>query len=182
MRAPLWFVLAVVAWSSTARSEELRARVQQYRERNEAVIVRELADFVAIPNVNSDTANIGRNAERLVEMLRKRGVAARLLQQPDAPPAVYGELRTPNARRTVVFYAHYDGQPVDPAQWKSPPWTPVLRNQRGEDIPMPATGDSISDEARLYGRSASDDKAPIEAFPSRPCKMCSAPPSSSCRS
>ena len=162
--AQLSFAIAVAAWSSTARSEGLRAQVQTYRERNEAAIIRELAEFVAIPNLASDKPNIGRNAELLVEMLRKRALAPRLLQQPDAPPAVYAELRAPNARRTVVFYAHYDGQPVDPAQWKSPPWTPVLRNQRGEDIPMPAPGTTVPDEARLYGRSASDDKAPIEAM------------------
>src|SRR5919204_6619201 len=114
--AQLSFAIAVAAWSSTARSEGLRAQVQTYRERNEAAIIRELAEFVAIPNLASDKPNIGRNAELLVEMLRKRALAPRLLEQPDAPPAVYAELRTPSARRTVVFYAHYDGQPVDPAQ------------------------------------------------------------------
>src|SRR5919108_2371087 len=113
-----WLALAVAAWPSTGRTEDLRAQVLSHRERNEATIIRELADFVAIPNLASDKPNIGRNAEHLVQMLRKRALSAQLLEQPDAPPAVYAELRAPNARRTVVFYAHYDGQPVDPAQWK----------------------------------------------------------------
>ena len=146
----------------------LRADVERYRKSVEPRIVRELADLVALPNVATDLPAIRRNADLLVTMLRARGVEARLLDNPGAPPAVYGELRSPGARRTVVFYAHYDGQPVDPAQWKSPPWTPVLRDkpleQGGRDLPLPEPGDAVSEEARLYGRSASDDKAPIVAM------------------
>ena len=59
-------------------------------------------------------------------MMRRRGITARTLEGEGGPPAVYGELRSPRATRTVVFYAHYDGQPVDPAQWTGAPWTPVL--------------------------------------------------------
>ncbi len=153
---------------SAGAPPELRDQVEQYRRGAQAAILRELAEFVAIPNVASDLPDIQRNADHLAGMLRARGVAARLLDNPGAPPAVFGELRSPGARRTVVFYAHYDGQPVDPAQWKTPPWSPVLRDkpldQGGRDIPLPETGQAISDEARLYGRSASDDKAPIVAM------------------
>src|SRR3989454_2239107 len=142
----------------------LRKQVEQYRRANEARIVRELADFVSVPNVASDAANIRRNAQRLLEMLAKRGVEARLLEDPQSPPVVYGELRAPDARRTLVFYAHYDGQPVDPAQWKTPPWSPVLRDPNGQELPLPQDGAVLPPEARLYGRSASDDKAPIIAM------------------
>ena len=149
----------------------LRPQVEQYRQANEARIVGELADFVSIPNLASDAPNIARNAQRLVEMLARRGVVARLLEDPQSPPVVYGELRSPGARRTLVLYAHYDGQPVDPAQWKSPPWSPVLRDARGQELPLPDAGGGggggggdLPAEARLYGRSASDDKAPIVAM------------------
>src|SRR5207253_65573 len=104
----------------------------------------------------------------LIGMLRRRGIEARLLETPGAPPAVYGDLPSPGARRTVVVYAHYDGQPVDPAQWKSPPWTPVLLDkpleQGGRELPFPGPGQKVPEEARLYARSASDDKAPIVAM------------------
>ncbi len=161
--------VALVPLRGSARAlPELRDQVEQYRRGAQAAILRELAEFVAIPNVASDLPDIQRNADHLAGMLRARGVAARLLDNPGAPPAVFGELRSPGARRTVVFYAHYDGQPVDPAQWKTPPWSPVLRDkpldQGGRDIPLPEAGQAISDEARLYGRSASDDKAPIVAM------------------
>jgi acetylornithine deacetylase/succinyl-diaminopimelate desuccinylase-like protein len=141
--------------------------VRQYRERNEAAIVRELADLLAIPNVARDSADIRRNAEHLATMLRRRGAEARLLENAGHPPAVFGEIRTPGATRTVVFYAHYDGQPVSPDEWSSAPWTPTLRtaslDRGGRDIPIPASG-RLEGEWRLYARSASDDKSPIVAM------------------
>jgi acetylornithine deacetylase/succinyl-diaminopimelate desuccinylase-like protein len=144
-----------------------RDAVRDYRMANEAAIVRELADLVAIPNVADDSVNIRRNAAQLVAMLERRGVAARLLEAPGSPPAVFGELRSPGATRTVVFYAHYDGQPADSSGWATPPWEPVLRTglQTGgaPAVPIPAAG-QVPGEWRLYGRAASDDKAPIVAM------------------
>jgi len=54
----------------------------------------------------------------------------------------------------VLFYAHYDGQPVDPKRWQgSGPFEPSLRGGKPEDP-----------EARVYARSASDDKGTIIAM------------------
>jgi acetylornithine deacetylase/succinyl-diaminopimelate desuccinylase-like protein len=102
--------------------------------------------LLAIPNLASDEPNIRRNAAAVSALYEKRGVKTRLLEVPGAPPVVFGEIVTPNAARTVIFYAHYDGQPLDPKEWATPPWQPVLRDDR------------------LYARSASDDKAPIIAI------------------
>jgi acetylornithine deacetylase/succinyl-diaminopimelate desuccinylase-like protein len=146
----------------------IRAQVQRWREANEAAIVRELADLVALPNVMADQPNVRRNAEALVAALKRRGLEARLLEEPDASPIVYAELKGPRAERTVVIYAHYDGQPADPAQWAGSPWTPILRDapldQGGKEIPLPQPGQRVSPEARLYGRSSGDDKGPIVAM------------------
>ena len=62
--------------------------------------------------------------------MQKRGLKPRLLEAADkkVPPVVYGEWMTPGATKTVIFYAHYDGQPTDPKDWTgSKPWEPVLR-------------------------------------------------------
>jgi acetylornithine deacetylase/succinyl-diaminopimelate desuccinylase-like protein len=139
------------------------ADVRAWRQAHEVEIVRELADLVALPNLARDAPAIRNNADHLVRMLQRRGLATRLLEVEGAPPAVYGILRSPGARRTVVFYAHYDGQPVDPAKWHGAPWTPLLRDRAlsdgGTGIPLART--PFPPEARLYGRSASDDKGPI---------------------
>ena len=83
---------------------------------------------MAIPNVASDTANIRRNIEFLTAAFAKRGVAMRPLRAPTGgSPALFGELKAPGATRTIVMYAHYDGQPVAGGGWNGDPFTPELR-------------------------------------------------------
>jgi acetylornithine deacetylase/succinyl-diaminopimelate desuccinylase-like protein len=142
-----------------------------FRESNGSAILRDYAALLAIPNVAGDTAHIRRNAEAIRDALARRGVAAELWDlpgEPAVPPVVFGELRVPGARRTLGVYVHYDGQPADPAHWKTPPWRPVLltaaREKGGGERPLPAPGEPIDPEWRLYARSASDDKAPLPAI------------------
>jgi acetylornithine deacetylase/succinyl-diaminopimelate desuccinylase-like protein len=151
-----------------ANADAVRTAVREWRMRNEPAVLRELSSFLAIPNLATDSVSIRRNADTLVAMLVRRGVNARKLEAPGSPPAVYGELRVPGATRTIVMYAHYDGQPVDPARWATPPWTPTLRDapleRSGRVISLPDRGGTLDEDARLYARSASDDKAPIIAM------------------
>ena len=125
------------------------AQVREYCRANEQQILKEFTTLLAIPNVASDTPNIRRNAALIVEMMKQRGLNPRLLEgsSPTTPPAVYGEWNTPGAQRTILVYAHYDGQPTDPKQWtETAPWEPVFRS------------------GRIYARSASDDKAGVMAI------------------
>src|SRR5579863_3989334 len=139
-----------------------------WREAHEASILHEFMDLLAIPNIARDDANIHKNADAIVKLLERRGVKARLLELPGAPPVVFGEIVTPGATQTLVFYAHYDGQPLDPKEWATPPWQPVLRdralNRDSQIVTLPSNG-SLNPEWRLYARSASDDKAPVIAIP-----------------
>jgi acetylornithine deacetylase/succinyl-diaminopimelate desuccinylase-like protein len=145
--------------------EVVRQAARTYRAAHEVEILREFADLLAIPNLASDSENIRRNAERVSALLALRGVSTELLESPGAPPVVYGELKAPGARRTVVLYAHYDGQPVDPAKWTGKPWQPVLRDgpveAGGRDVPWDAVKAPVNPEWLLYARSAGDDKAPV---------------------
>ena len=102
-------------------------------------------------------------------MMERRGITARILETGDAPVSVYGELTTPGATRTLLFYAHFDGQPIGPPEaWATPPFEPTLRSGRLEDnaaiIPWQNARYPLADDARIYARSASDDKAPIVAM------------------
>src|SRR5258706_7876500 len=101
---------------------------------NQRAVITEFADLLAIPNLASDAPNIARNAAAIQAMFEKRGVSTRLLTLDGAPPIVVGDLRAPGARRTIAFYAHYDGQPVDASQWHGAPWTPVMRDTSGNDV------------------------------------------------
>ena len=161
-----FFGMCVVASSVQAQDPaRVRSAVRAYQQAHDVEVVRELADFLAIPNLASDSVNIRRNARFIVAMLERRGIRAQLLESPGSPPAVFGELRSPSATRTLVFYAHYDGQPVDTSQWTKPPWSPTLRSRLGGDvIPLPTQPGTVQGETRLYARSAGDDKSPIVAF------------------
>jgi acetylornithine deacetylase/succinyl-diaminopimelate desuccinylase-like protein len=154
------FLLAAPIFAQT-NPASLAART--YREAHERAIVDEYIQLLSIPNIATDHANIRRNADFIVELLKKRGVAARLVEATGANPVVFGDIRTPGAARTIVFYAHYDGQPLNPAEWATPPFQPVLRDKSlekdGRIIPLPAS--HFDPESRIYARSTGDDKAPI---------------------
>lgn len=152
-------------------AQTTQEKVRDYRRANEHQILREYTDFLSLPNVASDIDNIRKNAARIMELMKQRGLDPRLLEgsSPSTPPAVYAELKTPGAQRTLLFYAHYDGQPTDPKQWTgSLPWQPVFRSATieagGQIIPLPAPGTTIDPQWRLYARSASDDKAGVMAI------------------
>jgi acetylornithine deacetylase/succinyl-diaminopimelate desuccinylase-like protein len=155
------------------KPDQVTQEVRDYRMNNEDRIIRELSEFLAIPNVASDTANIQKNAAHLVEMLEARGIETHLLPVTGRGPVVFGKLAAPNAHRTVIFYAHYDGQPVDPAAWTDgKPFEPALRTgpleTGGKRIPLPADTPQhpaiYNDDWRIYARSSSDDKSPIVAL------------------
>jgi acetylornithine deacetylase/succinyl-diaminopimelate desuccinylase-like protein len=160
--------IAVVSTLIPHAPASLREDVERYVDAHQQAIVGELVGLLSIPNVAADRANIRKNADLLQQMLAKRGFEASLLETV-GNPLVYGERRVPGATRTLLFYAHYDGQPVNPPDWKQPtPFTPILRDGRLEDgareVPGLGTLTTFKPEWRIYARSASDDKAPIVAL------------------
>ncbi len=124
-----------------------------------------------MPNVATNIADVDRNANAIASELASRGFTTRLLRAaPNTPAAVYGELHVSGANHTIVFYAHYDGQPVAQPGWRSQPFTPVVRTapigadtSSSHDVDWRAAS-HIDPEWRIYARSASDDKAAIQAM------------------
>lgn len=159
-------LVTVVAAAQDQSPTAIRNAVREYRQQHEVDIVRSYAQLLSLPNVASDAVNIQFNALAINTRLEERGFQTQLLKVAGAPPVVYGELSTPGAKHTLLFYAHYDGQPVDKAQWASDPWQPVLRDgpADGKAIPLETLQGPLNPEWRIYARSASDDKAPIHAL------------------
>lgn len=163
------FVCAILPPITLAQKiSEVKTKIRAYRQANEHKIIGELTELLAIPNLASDSVNIRRNAVKLTELLQQRGVRTQLLEVAGSPPVVFGDLKTPDAKLTLMFYAHYDGQPVAAMKWDTEPWQPVLRDQAmetgGKIIPMPSPDKAFESEWRIYARSASDDKSPIVAM------------------
>ena len=146
--------------------------ISNYSKKNTGTIINEFTDFLAIPNVAADTAGLQRTAAFIMAMMNKRGIQkVQLLPAvtPGVPPAVYGEVMVPGAKQTLIFYAHYDGQPVNAAQWAKglAPFEPKLFSQAidkgGVNIAAPADG-RYDNDWRIYARGASDDKAGVAAI------------------
>lgn len=138
---------------------------ENHIERNGSEILSQFETLLSIPNVAVDLPNINKNAAHIVEELEKRGVETKLLRMIGTPPIVYGYLPVRNAKRTIALYVHYDGQPVNKANWTNEPWKPTLYDgildEGAKAIPFPESGEPIDPNWRIYARSAGDDKGPI---------------------
>jgi len=166
------YILPLLILLGSAPADDPMQRVRQFRQAHEPELLAEFEQLVAIPNVAADTASLRRTAQFVQGMMARRGIRAQLLAAPTpgVPPVVFGEVRTPGATRTVIFYAHYDGQPVNPAQWREglSPFRPQLAtgplDRGGQLATRPAPGQPLNPDWRLYARGASDDKAGVMAI------------------
>jgi acetylornithine deacetylase/succinyl-diaminopimelate desuccinylase-like protein len=157
--------------SVSAQSPEV-LKIKKYGTENAGNIIKEFFAFLSLPNVASDPIAQQKNADFIMEMMTKRGIQKVQLLNANTvgvPPAVYGEVNVPGATQTIIFYAHYDGQPVNPEQWAKglDPFQPKLFSDAiykgGANISLPVDG-SYKNEWRIYARGASDDKAGVNAI------------------
>jgi acetylornithine deacetylase/succinyl-diaminopimelate desuccinylase-like protein len=160
-----WLAAGAALFLLAATSQDTVARVRAWRAAHERQILRELFDFLANPKIASDTAAIGRNADALQRMFERRRFAPGTVSA-GGPPVVIAERRAPNLRRTLTFYFHYDGQPVNAAEWiHGEPFKPVVvGGGEGRTIALDTSQGDIDPAWRVYGRSASDDKSPVVAL------------------
>jgi len=114
-----------------------------------------LFELLRIPSVSTQPAHAGDcrlAAEWLARDLSGMGFAASVRETPGHPIVVAHDLSAGEGPH-VLFYGHYDVQPVDPLSlWRSGPFDPVL----AED---PATGGKV-----IVARGASDDKGQVMTF------------------
>jgi acetylornithine deacetylase/succinyl-diaminopimelate desuccinylase-like protein len=171
MRCLLNAALGVVCIAAAVQTfaDDLRNQIERYRIAHEVQIVGQLDELTRIKSVAAEPTGLAATADHLQALLRARGFEAmQLSAKLGMPPLVFGELKSPGARRTVVFYAHYDGQPVTRSQWTSDPFIPVMRsgplNSREHDIDWRSAKPPFNPEWRLFGRAVSDDKSSIIAF------------------
>jgi len=109
--------------------------------------VDELKQYLAIPSISAlpeHQGDVRRAAEWTAEQMRQIGLENVKLLETPGNPIVYGDwLHAPGAP-TILFYGHYDVQPVDPLElWESPPFEATIR------------------DGELYARGAADDKGQV---------------------
>ena len=109
--------------------------------------VEELKAYLAIPSISAlpqHAADVKRCAEWTADEMRRIGMQnVRLVETPGFP-VVYGDWLGAEGAPTILFYGHYDVQPVDPVElWESPPFEATVR------------------DGEIYARGSADDKGQV---------------------
>jgi acetylornithine deacetylase/succinyl-diaminopimelate desuccinylase-like protein len=109
--------------------------------------ITELKEYLAIPSISAlpeHHGDVTRCAEWTAEEMRRIGLDhARLIDTPGNPVVYADWLHAPGAP-TILFYGHYDVQPVDPLNlWETPPFEATVR------------------DGEIYARGAADDKGQV---------------------
>src|SRR5262249_54036784 len=93
----------------------------------------EYLELLAIPNVPDKPEDMRRNAEFLSRAFQKRGFSTSLLETSAGRPLVFVEAAATPSARTILFYIHFDGQPVIPQDWaQKSPFQPVVKKADAE--------------------------------------------------
>jgi acetylornithine deacetylase/succinyl-diaminopimelate desuccinylase-like protein len=167
----IYFLFIVLLFFHNAQSQSPEIlKIREYRTRQESHILNDLLRLLSVPNTATDTSGLQENANMLTEIMKQSGIQNVQFLKADelSAPVVYGEIMTAGATRTIVFYAHYDGQPVDPSQWAKglSPFVPKIYTGRIDQgaTEVPRSQTPIDPNWRIYARGSSDDKAGIMAI------------------
>ncbi len=109
--------------------------------------VHELKTYLAIPSISAlpqHKDDVRKAAQWTAEELTRVGLEHVRLEETPGHPIVYGEWLHAEGAPTILFYGHYDVQPVDPVDlWESPPFEATIR------------------DGEIYARGAAEDKGQI---------------------
>lgn len=123
--------------------EKLDAYFTSKREEH----LEQLKDFLRIPSISAlseHKSDMQKAAEWLKDSFQQAGLENLSIDETEGHPVVYGDWLHAEGKPTILFYGHYDVQPVDPLNlWDSGPFDPEVRDNK------------------LYARGASDDKGQV---------------------
>lgn len=132
-----------------------------------AAAIQDIKGFVALPNDATNAIDMAENISWLESAFQKRGFNTAILETSNIP-LFFASLPMDDNKPTLLFYMHFDGQPVDASKWdQENPYKVVLKTKTEdgfESIPWDSLNNEIDYNWRLYGRATSDDKGPIVMF------------------
>ncbi len=122
-------------------------------------------ELVSIPNLPVDIQKMYKNISWVKRHYKEVGFTLTNLESSTLPVLFAERIVNPNYK-TILFYFHLDGQPVDASAWdQEDPFNPVLKEKASDgswkQIPWTNLETSINDDWRIFARAAADDKAPI---------------------
>jgi len=161
-----YLTLAFVVYTSSNISAQ--SINNQYINNNFKNILLKHKEFVSIPNLPEDKDLMLKNIDWVANKYKKLDFKTELLPSPTLPILIAEKTYDPSLK-TVLFYFHIDGQPVNPEVWnQNNPFQPVLKaideNGNWKIINWSKLDGEINDDWRIFARAAADDKAPIIMF------------------
>ena len=119
--------------------------------------VEELKTYLAIPSISAlpqHQQDVRRCAEWTAEEMRRIGLQNVRLVETPGNPVVYGDWLAAEGAPTILFYGHYDVQPVDPVElWESPRSRPRFATARSTRAARRTTRDRSSCTSRPSKRT-----------------------------
>ena len=162
--------IVMIIFSTTFLLGQLitKDQIEKFAIDQDQKLFQEFYDFLSIPNDANIPDQLTANIEWCERSFKKRGFKTQHLKT-DRLPLILAEKRFNRNYPTVLFYVQVDGQPVDPTKWfQKDPFLPVLKsmNSKGEwqEIPWDNLKKDYDEDWRVFARSASDAKAPINSF------------------
>ena len=110
-------------------------------------LIADLRTLIRQPSISAKKQGLIECANLVAKIMRKAGITSEVLYLDDKniPPIVYGEVKSKsNPNKTILFYNHYDVQPVEPLElWENDPFSGKVEGNY------------------VFGRGSSDDKGEL---------------------
>ncbi len=160
----LFALLLIILVSCISVFSQSSEKLKTLSQNKTSKALQELKDFLSIPNDALNVDDIDKNLGWLESAFEKRGFSTEILPT-TRTPLFFAERKFKSAKKTVLFYMHFDGQGIDPSKWHQPnPYEAVLKEKKEtgyEIISWDKTKENPNPEWRVFARSSSDDKGPI---------------------
>ncbi|MDC0169780.1 M20/M25/M40 family metallo-hydrolase [Candidatus Nitrosopelagicus sp.] len=118
----------------------------KFIDQNKDSLLKDLQTLIHQPSISAKNEGIEECSVLVSKILKKSGIKSEILRLgKNAAPLVYGEVKSKNnPNTTLLFYNHYDVQPVEPLElWDDPPFSGKIIGNK------------------IFGRGASDDKGEL---------------------
>jgi len=118
-------------------------KIYNYVDVNSKRFLEDLTRLVDQPSVSAKNEGIQQCAKLVEKMMKETGLHTKIIEN-GGNPVLYGEIRSEEAEKTLLFYDHYDVQPPEPLEeWIGNPFSGEIR------------------EGKIFGRGVADNKGNI---------------------
>jgi len=155
------FLLALIGFPTLLQAQlTTSTEIEAASTRQFPLAVKQLREFVAVPNDGHFPEQIQANIDWVTPYLERLGLATEVIRINDVPFVLAQRIYHPD-RKTVLFYLQIDGQPVDVSEWDQiDPFTVTLKHKNSNGEWQEVEDTDLGPENRLFGRSTSDSKGP----------------------